>query len=232
MQRDRVYRNEFRTLPDPQAPLPDRSPSSSSATSASGSASRRPAKRRQRGGAGARARGGQRRRPPDPHHRRQHLRLEDASCCGPGDSGDEDDDWFFTYFQPYRYVLNRIPVFPSIGNHDTRRDRGARRPRTGDGQHVPARAARRRRGGGPRVGEPGSVLPLPRRRGHRVRLHRHVEGGLLPRGPAVRVPEALGVPRAGVSAPGGRRRPWRIPFGHHPPYCAGPQHHNTDGWSS
>jgi hypothetical protein len=20
---------------------------------------------------------------------------------------------------------------------------------------------------------------------------------------------------------------WRIPFGHHPPYCAGPQHHNT-----
>ena len=35
------------------------------------------------------------------------------------DSGDEDDDWFFTYFQPYRYVLNRIPVYPSIGNHDS-----------------------------------------------------------------------------------------------------------------
>ena len=35
-----------------------------------------------------------------------------------GGSGDEDDDWFFTYFQPYRYVLNRIPVYPSIGNHD------------------------------------------------------------------------------------------------------------------
>ena len=36
-----------------------------------------------------------------------------------GDSGDEDDDWFFTYFQPYRYVLNRIPVCPSIVYHDT-----------------------------------------------------------------------------------------------------------------
>src|SRR5688572_12206437 len=33
--------------------------------------------------------------------------------------GDEDDDWFFTYFQPYRYILNRIPVYPTIGNHDT-----------------------------------------------------------------------------------------------------------------
>ena len=35
-----------------------------------------------------------------------------------GGTGDEDDDWFFTYFQPYRYIINRIPVYPSIGNHD------------------------------------------------------------------------------------------------------------------
>ena len=35
-----------------------------------------------------------------------------------GATGDEDDDWFFTFYQPYRYVLNRIPVYPSIGNHD------------------------------------------------------------------------------------------------------------------
>ena len=35
-----------------------------------------------------------------------------------GDTGDEDDDWFFTYFQPYRYVINRVCVYPSIGNHD------------------------------------------------------------------------------------------------------------------
>jgi len=36
-----------------------------------------------------------------------------------GQTGDEDDDWFFTYFQPYRYVINRVPVYPSIGNHDS-----------------------------------------------------------------------------------------------------------------
>ena len=35
-----------------------------------------------------------------------------------GATGDEDDDWFFTFFQPYRYVINRMPVYPSIGNHD------------------------------------------------------------------------------------------------------------------
>ena len=34
-------------------------------------------------------------------------------------SGDVDDHWFYTYFQPYRYLLNRIPVYPCIGNHDT-----------------------------------------------------------------------------------------------------------------
>ena len=26
--------------------------------------------------------------------------------------------------------------------------------------------------------------------------------------------------------------PWRIPFGHHPPFCAGPQHGNTDRMST
>jgi tartrate-resistant acid phosphatase type 5 len=36
-----------------------------------------------------------------------------------GSDGDEDDDWFFTYFQPYRYIINRVPVFPCIGNHDS-----------------------------------------------------------------------------------------------------------------
>jgi hypothetical protein len=35
------------------------------------------------------------------------------------DSGDHDDDWFFTFYQPYRYVINRVPVYPAIGNHDS-----------------------------------------------------------------------------------------------------------------
>jgi tartrate-resistant acid phosphatase type 5 len=35
------------------------------------------------------------------------------------DSGEDDDDWFYTYFQPFRHVINQLPVFPSIGNHDS-----------------------------------------------------------------------------------------------------------------
>lgn len=33
-------------------------------------------------------------------------------------SGNEDDDWFATFFLPYRRIINRIPVFPALGNHD------------------------------------------------------------------------------------------------------------------
>ena len=36
-----------------------------------------------------------------------------------GAQGDEDDDWFFTFYQPYRYIVNRVPVYPCIGNHDS-----------------------------------------------------------------------------------------------------------------
>lgn len=39
--------------------------------------------------------------------------------AGETGTGNEDDDWFFSYFQPYRYCLNRIPLYPSSGNHDT-----------------------------------------------------------------------------------------------------------------
>lgn len=34
-------------------------------------------------------------------------------------AGNRDDDWFDSFFQPYRYIINQIPVFPSMGNHDT-----------------------------------------------------------------------------------------------------------------
>jgi hypothetical protein len=34
-------------------------------------------------------------------------------------TGDEDDDWFGSYFVPYRDVISRVPVFPCLGNHDS-----------------------------------------------------------------------------------------------------------------
>jgi hypothetical protein len=36
-----------------------------------------------------------------------------------GGSGDEDFEWLTTYFQPYRHIISRVPVFPCMGNHDT-----------------------------------------------------------------------------------------------------------------
>ena len=32
--------------------------------------------------------------------------------------GAADSDWFFTHYQPYRYILNRVPFYPACGNHD------------------------------------------------------------------------------------------------------------------
>ena len=35
------------------------------------------------------------------------------------EGGSEDDDWYGSFYQPYRYVLARIPVYPTVGNHDS-----------------------------------------------------------------------------------------------------------------
>ena len=33
-------------------------------------------------------------------------------------TGDEDDDWFYSFYQPYRYVIDSLPFYPAVGNHD------------------------------------------------------------------------------------------------------------------
>ena len=43
------------------------------------------------------------------------YRLESESVGG---SGAEDDDWYFSYHEPYLFVINRVPVYPTVGNHD------------------------------------------------------------------------------------------------------------------
>ncbi|MDX1621914.1 MAG: metallophosphoesterase [Nitriliruptorales bacterium] len=41
---------------------------------------------------------------------------EDDTVSG---TGNYDDDWYFSYYEPYRYAISRVPVFPGVGNHDT-----------------------------------------------------------------------------------------------------------------
>ena len=120
VQRDRVYRNEFRTLPDPTAELT--APFSFMVIGDFGTGIRRPSTptRRQLEVAQALERA------VDEFDVRLVLTTGDNIYASKrfllwtAESGDEDDDWFFTYFQPYRYVINRVPWCPSIGNHDTR----------------------------------------------------------------------------------------------------------------
>src|SRR5207249_4082373 len=114
--------------------------------------------------------------------------------------GDEDDDWFCTYYQPYRYMVNRVPVYPCIGNHDAgeTEDRDDREQLL-DNLFLRERIARDAASGRASV-DPGlfyrapSVPPV-RREGRRAHHHR----ALTAKGCALAVRECL--PR--VRAPRG-----------------------------
>jgi hypothetical protein len=145
-----------------------------------------------------------------------------------GATGDEDDDWFFTYFQPYRYVINRIPVYPSIGNHDAAESEDCDdRAQVEDNFYVCERLQGEEAAGRASFG-PGLFYRL--RYGADVELicidtskESFFRGHRLFDLPKHRDFVEASFPDASASA--GPR--WRIPFGHHPPFSAGPQHHNT-----
>lgn len=138
------------------------------------------------------------------------------------ESGGEDDDWYSSFFQPYRYAISRVPVFPAIGNHDTTDTEGSDdRAQMEDNFHVHERFRdqQERASVGPglfyRLGF-GRDLELicidtsqdsedpDYHRFFQVPDHRQwLEDALTVTGPT-----------------------WRIPFSHHPLFCAGPEHGN------
>ena len=139
------------------------------------------------------------------------------------ESGGEDDDWYSSFFQPYRYAIARIPVFPTIGNHDTTDTEGSDdRAQMEDNFHLVTRFKDADR---PYV-EPGLFYRV--RYGRDLELvcldtsldpeekdvHRHFQG------PAQRRWLEETFSAADVR--------WRIPFSHHPAYCAGPSHSNDE----
>jgi len=145
-----------------------------------------------------------------------------------GSTGDEDDDWFFTFFQPYRYIVNRIPVHPCIGNHDgDETEVNDDRDQIFDNFYLTERLLGEESAGrasvGPglfyrfRYGSQIEFVALDSSRrfllfGERFFRHDNHQPFL-----EAAFPEA---------APGAAPR-WRIPFAHHPPYCAGPQWGNS-----
>jgi hypothetical protein len=141
-------------------------------------------------------------------------------------TGDQDDDWFFTFFQPYRYMINRVPVYPCIGNHDTAEtEERDDRDQLLDNFYLRERIAGEETSGSASV-DPGLF--------YRVRYGRDVEFICLDtskegffRGKRLfEYPKHREWIEQTFAGDGGVR--WRLPFCHHPPFCAGPQHGNTD----
>lgn len=144
-------------------------------------------------------------------------------------SGDEDSDWFFTYFQPYRYIINRVPVFTCIGNHDEGETFGESsddriqmydnmyvgylflKSAAGEAQHQPGLFYRFRCGSDVEFIclDTSKRKWLGAKRYFRHPDHKAFLDRVFPEG-------ASQLPR------------WRIPFFHHPPYSAGPVHFNDD----
>jgi tartrate-resistant acid phosphatase type 5 len=144
-----------------------------------------------------------------------------------GATGGEDDDWFFTYFQPYRYIINRIPVYPSIGNHDTDEteecdDRGQVEDNFYICERISGEEAAGRASFGPglfyrfRYGSDIEFVCIDTSKESFFRGHRLFEYPKHWEFIEASFPAAAGDPV------------WRIPFGHHPPFSAGPRHHNTE----
>jgi tartrate-resistant acid phosphatase type 5 len=142
-----------------------------------------------------------------------------------GASGDEDDDWFFTFFQPYRYMLNRIPVYPCIGNHDTAEteDRDDREQLL-DNLYLRERIASDEASGRASM-DPGLFYRFRYGRDEFTCIDTSKEDFFKGR-------RLFEYPKHWewvdqTLAPDAAAR-WKFVFCHHPPFCAGPNHHNTD----
>jgi predicted phosphodiesterase len=140
------------------------------------------------------------------------------------ESGGEDDEWYSSFFQPYRYVLARVPFYPAIGNHDTTDTEGSDdRAQLEDNFHL----VERFHDGGERT----SVMPGLF---YRLSFGRDLE--------LVCLDTSLDSEDEAVhrffQAPDhqawlertfhGSRARWLVPFSHHPVFCAGPSHGNDD----
>jgi tartrate-resistant acid phosphatase type 5 len=140
------------------------------------------------------------------------------------EGGGEDDDWYSSFFQPYRLAIARVPIFPAIGNHDSTDTEGSDdRAQMEDNFHIVERFHHGL--------ETASVMPglfYRLRYGSGLELvcldtsldeeeeaiHRYFQ--------APKHQEWLRSTFRG----GGDR--WIIPFSHHPVFTAGPNHENDE----
>ena len=144
------------------------------------------------------------------------------------EGGGEDDDWYSSFYQPYRYALARIPVYPTVGNHDSADTESSDdRDQIRDNFHTDERFL-------PAVGsgrasiEPGlfyrfgygtdvEFVCIDTSLAEELPVEHYFED------PKHRAWLEQALPAEPPAGP-----VWRIPFSHHPTYCAGPHHPNTE----
>jgi hypothetical protein len=144
------------------------------------------------------------------------------------EGGGEDDDWYSSFYEPYRYVLPRVPVYPAVGNHDTADTEGSDdREQIRDNFHTDERFTAGVGSGRASV-DPGLF--------YRVGYGADVEFVCIDTSladdedpyehyfedPKHRAWLESALPPRSSDGPS-----WRIPFSHHPAFCAGPHHPNT-----
>jgi tartrate-resistant acid phosphatase type 5 len=158
------------------------------------------------------------------------LMAGDTIYKDSGGTGENDDEWLMTYFQPYRTLIARIPFFPCVGNHDT-----AETP--GEGGQGDTLTLYDNLLVTPRFGavRPGRDASITKGLFYRFRFGSNVEFICLDTSKDTflfgsrmfeKDPGKTWM-RGALATPLGSPK-WRIPFSHHPPYCAGPEHGDTN----
>jgi tartrate-resistant acid phosphatase type 5 len=141
-------------------------------------------------------------------------------------TGNEDDEWYSSFYEPYRYVINRVPFFPTVGNHDAGDSESSDdRDQLADNLFLDHRFGPQVEAGSASIG-PGLF--------YRFEVGANVELICIDTSIAtgMDVEHYFDDPahdrwvRDTLEGEGAR---WRIPFSHHPPFCAGPEHGNTTG---
>jgi tartrate-resistant acid phosphatase type 5 len=144
-----------------------------------------------------------------------------------GATGDEDDDWYFTFYQPYRYIINRIPFYPTLGNHDSRETEDEDdRAQVIDNFYIDERMKGEEAAGRTSRG-PGLFYQF--RYGSNIEfvcIDTSKDRGLFRGGRLFEEQSNRQYLESAFSPADGNSPGWRIPFCHHPPFSAGP-HHNT-----
>jgi hypothetical protein len=157
-------------------------------------------------------------------------------------SGNEDDDWFGSWFLPYRDLVSRVPVFPAIGNHDSEQseddddlgqmmdnfyleDRFREASLWSIGTQAHDAIFYRFRYGNDAEFIAVDTSFADRLKGQNLLdlLITAVKGKRKPPLLAQNHKDFLQEIRNDPRKPA-----WRIPFGHHPPYTLGPSHKDTE----